>query len=434
MRRYVLSLVAVAFATTLCAQSAQEEIKGDIRLSASNHLAYPGPSQWQLTPAPQGKKPFYISHYGRHGSRYLINPRDYDYPLGVLRDANEEGMLTDLGREVLERVGSMKEEATGRMGELSPLGAVQHREIARRMYNRFPEVFEDGCLVDAKSTVVIRCILSMENELLEFMRLNPQLRFLHDASEHDMNYMNFEDFELFEQRWDSEADSVYGAYCERYVNPDYLICKVFTDTAYAHRNIDISKFYERMFKLASTIQNTEARTEITLYDLFTDRDVYNNWKCSNVWWYMRYGAYTPNGGKQPFSQRRLLRKIIEEADSCLKKEAPGATLRFGHETMVLPLTCLLGINGADLETADISRLEQKGWVNYRIFPMGANIQIVFYRSDLQDDDVLVKVLLNENETSLPIKTDNAPYYHWKDFREYYLNKIDEYEEGLQLEP
>jgi hypothetical protein len=35
----------------------------------------------------------------------------------------------------------------------------------------------------------------------------------------------------------------------------------------------------------------------------------------------------------------------------------------------------------------------------------------------------VKVLLNEDEATLPIKTDCAPYYHWTDVREYYLNKM-----------
>ena len=60
--------------------------------------------------------------------------------------------------------------------------------------------------------------------------------------------------------------------------------------------------------------------------------------------------------------------------------------------------------------------------------MAANIQFVFYRKDLQDKDVLVKVLLNENEATLPIATDCAPYYHWNDFRDFYLKKLDSYKE------
>ena len=59
--------------------------------------------------------------------------------------------------------------------------------------------------------------------------------------------------------------------------------------------------------------------------------------------------------------------------------------------------------------------------------MGANIQFVFYRSDPYDTDVVFKVLLNENEATLPLKTSNPPYYRWSDFRDYFLKKLDKYE-------
>lgn len=38
--------------------------------------------------------------------------------------------------------------------------------------------------------MVIRCILSMENGLQQMLRMNPKLHIFHDASEHDMYYMN----------------------------------------------------------------------------------------------------------------------------------------------------------------------------------------------------------------------------------------------------
>ena len=43
------------------------------------------------------------------------------------------------------------------------------------------------------------------------------------------------------------------------------------------------------------------------------------------------------------------------------------------------------------------------------------------------DDILVKALLNEREAYLPTHTDNWPYYKWQDLRQYYLNKIKEFE-------
>jgi hypothetical protein len=43
------------------------------------------------------------------------------------------------------------------------------------------------------------------------------------------------------------------------------------------------------------------------------------------------------------------------------------------------------------------------------------------------------VLLNENEATLPVKTDVAPFYHWQDFRDFYLQSINAYDEGCEPE-
>ena len=427
MKKLLFTAIISLFAITTIAQSVQEDLKRDIRYSASNQMAYPTPTQ-ALTPAPEGYKPFYISHYGRHGSRYLINPKDYSYPHEVLKSADSAGVLTPLGKNVLKRYEIIRQEADNRYGELTPLGAEQHRQIARRMYERFPEVFEGNVWVDAKSTVVIRCILSMTNELTELTRLNPKLRIRHDASMHDMYYMNYNDKELLKKKWNKESNDVYEKYFKEMVNYDYAFCQLFTDTSFVWRKADARKFYEKLFHTANNLQNLEARKKVTLYDLFTDEDIYNNWRVANMWWYLGYGFSQLNGGKQPYVQRNLLRKIIEEADSCIVLQNPGATLRFGHETMVMPLTVLMGLNGYDLVTDDYAHLDQKGWVNYRIFPMGANIQLVFYRRNTGNKDVLVKVLLNENEATLPIKSDTAPYYKWSEVRDYYIKKIESYKE------
>ena len=95
---------------------------------------------------------------------------------------------------------------------------------------------------------------------------------------------------------------------------------------------------------------------------------------------------------------------------------------------MLPLTCLLGIDGFDQQFTNLEDLDTHGWINFEVFPMAANIQFVFYRKNPKDQDVLVKVLLNEDEATLPLETDCAPYYHWSDFRDYYLKKLDSFKE------
>ena len=412
--------------SSAAAQSARDDFKNDTHLSASNYLAYPGPTQGKLTPAPDGKKPFYISHYGRHGSRYLINPSEYKRPMEILQAADKAGKLTPLGQDVLRRVKLMNEESEKRLGELTPLGAQQHKQIARRMFERFPEVFEGEANIDAKSTIVIRCILSMENALQQLLLMNPKLHITHDASEHDMWYMNYTDRELVSKRHNFETESAYYSFMEKH--RDYLraMSALFNDQEYMEQNVDAWQLNNYLFKLASNLQSSELHKKITLYDIFTDDEIYSNWLIINARWYMEYGACPLNGGTQPYTQRHLLRNIIEQADSCLRLKKPGATLRFGHETMVLPLTCLLELDNFGIQERNLERLESKGWLNYKVFPMGANIHFVFYRKDFADKDILVKVLLNENEARLPLHSSIEPYYKWSEVREYYLNKLDAY--------
>jgi hypothetical protein len=157
------------------------------------------------------------------------------------------------------------------------------------------------------------------------------------------------------------------------------------------------------------------------------------WPVDNALWYLQYGFCPLNGGDYPYSQRHLLRQIIADADSCIRLKRPGAQLRFGHDTVLLPLVCLIGLNGYDLQTSNLDEIERRGWWCSSVFPMGANIQFIFYRSNPKDKDVLFKVLLNEQEATLPIPSDCAPYYRWTDFRRYCLKKINRYEKRRSKE-
>ena len=427
MKRNAFIVILLSLAITGFAQQARKDFKVDRSLSASNYLAYPGPLQKKLTPAPSGYVPFYLSHYGRHGSRWLIGDRDYNRPVVWLEKADSLGKLTPKGKDVLAKLRVMRAAAMGRDGELTQRGALQHKQIAERMLKNFPQIFAGKTNVDAKSTVVIRCILSMENALQEMTKMNPQLNITHDASYHDMCYMNYDDTLLFKKRMPTSAMVPYTEFCKNHEHPERVMRLLFNDDDYWKNHLNADKLYEVLFKQASNVQSTELRKSMSLYDLFTDDEIYDLWQINNAWWYINYGACPLNGGKQPYSQRNLLRKIISDADSCIALPHPGATLRYGHDTMVMPLTCLMDLDGMGMQVSDLEQLAYKGWNNYRIFPMACNIQLVFYHKK-GSKDILVKVLRNENEATLPVKTDIAPYYHWKDVRQYYLDKINKFTE------
>lgn len=423
---FILSL-ALFLALAGMAQDARKEIAANPFLSASNYLAYPGPAQQRLTPAPKGYTPFHISHYGRHGSRYHIGTSVYNNPYNVLMKADSLGKLTALGRETLKKVAMLRAEAYHRDGELTPLGALQHKDIARRMYERFPDVFSGEACIDAKSTVVIRCILSMENELQQLLLLNPRLQISHDASYHEMFYMNYDDPVLNKEKYSGEGWKAYEAFRKRHINHDRLMASLFNDTAYWHHEVDKDRLGGHLFSLASNAQSSELGKTLSLYDLFTADELYALWRCDNAGWYISFGPSPLTGGRQPYTQANLLRNIIQQADSCLRLPHPGATLRFGHEVCVLPLACLLELDNCGQSINDLEQLDREGWVNYRIFPMASNIQFIFYRSAKDPSDILVKVLLNENEATLPLPYDRKPYYRWSDFRAYFMQKLDAFE-------
>ena len=104
------------------------------------------------------------------------------------------------------------------------------------------------------------------------------------------------------------------------------------------------------------------------------------------------------------------------------KEAPEGTKidtrtwsKMGETLGMLGLGCMrLPTLGGKPDTKDL----YKSISIDKIVPMAGNIQLVFYRKP-GSDDILVKFLLNENETSIPIKTDCAPYYHWSDVKRFW---------------
>ena len=84
-RYLIVTLLTVCCALGMIPSAwAQSKVKELIRKSPSyascNYYIYPDSITSALTPSPEGKKPFYISHYGRHGSRYISSRSGYDIP------------------------------------------------------------------------------------------------------------------------------------------------------------------------------------------------------------------------------------------------------------------------------------------------------------------------------------------------------------------
>ena len=410
------------------AQTVRDLIIKKPTYASCNYDTYPDSVPNNLTPSPKGKKPFYISHYGRHGSRYISSRSGYDIPFKMIAHADSVNELTPTGDRVFDEMKLVMNDTEQRWGELTSYGKIQHRAIARRLVERFPEIFCDNAHVSCISTIVPRCIESMGVAMAEMKQVNPKLRITMVASQRNQWYMNHQDRKLRKRSsyMTPEAQSAYDAYIKPRMGNSRLMELIFKNPDIVKEFVDEEHFNYYLMKMALFQTNISYNRNPHLIKLFQTDEFYRMWQIDNALWYIQYGGCKLNGGRQPYSQRYLLRQLIADADSCIRLDRPGAQLRFGHETVLLPLVCLIGINGFDLATDNLDELEAKGWWCSSVFPMGSNIQFIFYRSSPKDHDVLFKVLLNEAEATLPLKTDCAPYYHWNDFRQYCLDKINNY--------
>lgn len=393
--------------------------------AAANYQAYPEASTLPApSPAPTGYVPFHIEHYGRHGSRWIIDEGRYQYPVDVLEMARRNGALTERGAEVLEELKGWREGVRGRDGELTELGAKQHRGIARRMARNFPTVFAPDTRLDARSTIVIRCILSMLNEVEELKGIYSDLDVHTDASNADMYYMNNPNPTPAWKRVEAAKDSldafrnrypVRGDFARRLINNPRLIAD----------SVNLKKFNDDLFDIAAN--SVSHGYQSTLADVFSPEEVHEQWLKGNAFWFWRNGNWPVTGGTSSNNQVALLHNIVNSADTALMSPRHSVNLRFGHEGNLIALVVMLEIDDFNRQIDSLDKLTDPdaGWRNYEIFPMAANVQLIFYRprsGSFTDEDILVKAMLNEREVRLPATPVTGNYYRWSDLRGHYLAK------------
>lgn len=417
-------------------------IAQDRHQMGSNYYAYPTPTA-KYTKAPVGYKPFYLSHYGRHGSRFH-QPADHYHALyNTLAKADSAGKLTNLGKSLLKRAKYLDEYAAPRAGDLTQLGVAQHQGIAKRMVKSFPEIFKNDAYVEAYASTSVRCVVSMAAFLEELHALKPKVEIHQESGKYLMSFISPLDFgkiidESNTPAWQKENEKLYS-----HVNPTRMMRTIFNDSNYIQKNVDAGDLFSKIYEIGNSLQGSP-EIEFSFDDLWTEEDLTARWHAQNAWWYSVLGN-NPFAQKQGLDNARpLLKNVLDEADKVIaadtaktdktagKKPAKKttATLRFGHDTVIFPFAVLLqlenGTQNTGIETADMENLH-KVWRDYEISPMAANIQLVFYKSSKKGAPILVKVMLNEIEQKLPVTCDSAtvkncpaaPYYRWEDVKEFY---------------
>ena len=419
-RLRICLLCLLAFGLQAQAQTSREELLSHMDLTAGNYANYPVPTALP-TPAPDGYEPFYISHYGRHGARYMTSDKHYRRLRHQLDTARSLGLLTDYGRDVRHRIKDAAADAKDRAGELTALGARQHRAIARRMYDNYPSLLSRPLSVFANSSDSRRVMLSMANFVMELKSLNPSMQFTMDASQHDLYYIKANKSIVVPEN-DTE-DALYSKlskFKKKMLSGKAQMEAIFKDPERAATFIDPYTFADDLYNVAADMYCLP-ELGIKFDDVFGEEGMIDGFRAYNASWCLWEGLMP---GAEPSYYRiyPLLQNFLDEADEVIASGECGLRLRFGHDSVVLPFSFALGFREAINGTDDMENLHRQFSI-IRLIPMAANIQWVFFRKE-GSDDILVKFLMNENETSLPIDTGCYPFYHWSDVERYYRDMIE----------
>ena len=389
---------------------ALDQLKSNPRKAYGNDYPYQQ-EPTQLTKAPKGYKPFYISHYARHGSRYYWTDVLYKELDKQLSTAHENHQLTAEGEAFYQKFMMAKDELATGVSELTQLGWEQHQGIARTMYNRFPEVFKKGGNVYAISSLTGRCVLSMSAFCQELVQCNPKIEIREQSSRFTLDGVVPTDrqnpvkhkFPRVKPRFEKNRDQFKGDFTLR----ERVVPRVFTSTEGIPGNVN--RIGSNLVDLYRTLPSINH--EGMMGNILTDEELAKEWENDNL------GSYSWVFGPQ-YEMIPILQDIIKKTDDVLSGKSDRiADLRFGHDTCIGPLTVLMGINGADKDPEDPYEVKNiyQNWETCK----ACNIQLVFYRGKKASDPVLLKCLLNGKEASLPVPTTTYPYYKWSDFRDFY---------------
>ena len=414
MRHFILSILA--FALSFFTSTAQD-YKAYLSANPDRVAAIQYPYEYVEsvhTPAPKGYKPFYISHYGRHGSRYHSKESYLTKPITALEELNEKGLLNDKGQELLTALNGLLSESKGMEGMLTTRGAEELYGIGSRMYRNYPEIFKGRKKVISASSYVPRCLMSMTS-LCDGLRDNARsLNFLYHTGEKYYEYLCHEnDKKPYRKIADGMLDDLYASYS----HPEIFLGSICADADEAMKTIDKpASLVSEIWRAGSIAKAIGSQHDV--FRFFTFDELIGQWIIKNNHFYCQYGNSIE--AEKFVSERAypIVQDIIKKADEAIASDV-AADLRFGHDMWLVPLVSYIGLKDFASQVNPLNAHEC--WNVTKASQFASNLQMVFYRN--KSDEILVKFLYNEQETFLnDLESVSGPYYRWADVRSYLLER------------
>lgn len=419
MRRLFSILLALLCTLGLHAQRAGELIKEDALRAGGVYYMYPF-KEHKLTPAPKGYEPVYLSHYGRHGARYLLNETQYRRSLWVLEAAHKADALTPEGERLWEEGKAYYNESCRyRAGDLTPLGWDQHVRIAQEIYQDNRDLFKKRPAITAGATQVPRCIVSMTAFCQGLVKADPKLDIFAAASTAELDELNphakenpyrtvvpMEDGRY--KRKDPWGTDLKG-FINKRIDHRAICARFFKDPDFTKPFRGTRSFVTDLYDLVFNMQCTG--TSRNLMWVFRPEELFPLWEINN---YIHYMEAAPPATKR---DKPALERLVADADAALASGKPSVRLRFGHDTVFLFLISALGADNFGLVPEDADAISRYWW-NFRA-PMAATMYLLFARN--KKGDTLVKLVINGDEASLPLPAVSGPWYRWTDLKEHLNN-------------
>lgn len=418
MKKVFILLVLACLAAVSCCSPAEEQgLHPESDGPDFNEMEPYRCCAGEQTPAPRGYELFYLSHYGRHGSRIAAEEKLVRPLLRAMQWGHQAQVLTPRGDSLYNDLMKVMSMAEGRFGHLTQKGVEQLKGIAERANERYPEILDGKNSIRCLSSVYPRCIMSMTSFTNTLAALNPDLEISIDTGDRYMKSIN--GFGTSEMR--PLANRIVSA-LRNPADSVAQIARLFSDAELARRNIpDYSAFFQSLYMTASMTPGLEEQVDLVRY---LPEDWYRYW-----WDRRNRYAYLVTCNSHELGYKRMpmlaeaVELIVRQADEAVAGSgAPSADFRFGHDFALLTLMNHLNLAflPQNLSMDQVpGRFRASDYIS-----KASNIQIPFYRN--AEGDVIVKVLHNEKEQPiLGLEPLSGPYYRWSEVRAMLMRYLED---------
>lgn len=401
----------------------REEIRADWNKCSGLDCVY-DMGEKASTPAPKGYEPVYVSHYGRHGSRYAYTDKVFTYLLDILRAGAAADNLTPYGEKMLAQLEDFWPMARYKIGDLTPLGWQQHQYIAATMVKSFPSAFGKGSLVDATSSPSHRAMVSMSSFLSAVSREAPKTTVYAHQGMLDIQATRPNAGSNPFRYTGPAMPHPYGEspshfFLRRFPGYNDVLARLLKDPTGCLDNRDPFDVFFHLYMFVAGMNSLPEEDRLDVEGFFTPEEYATLWETDN---YDRFREYY----KYQTSCSSIVDDIVAKADERLASGSRGANLRFGHDHVVMALLMVMDIDGFGYVPESPDDLVY--WFQSFRSCMATNLQFVFYQpKKCRSGETLVKLLFNGEEASIgTLEPVSGPYYRWSDVRAHLLARVEKF--------